>query len=297
MNHTWMYRDIINDSQSPLGLTRSCMKGDYPLHKHDFSELVIVLGGTGTHRLNGMSHRISPGTTFVVKPKDEHGYFDNKDLEIVNVIMFGEDMLTFLGDLRALPGFQYLFVMEHESGPKKQINCHQLSAAELVKCRKLLESMTDEYDNRRPGYQAKLKSSFLDLAVTITRSYEHPKHISDDTTARLGHGLAYMEENFTRDIRVPEIAEKANISLRQFQRLFLSLYGMSPVQYLLSLRVQAAKAQLMNTDAPIGEIAALCGFGDSNYFSRQFRKTTGHSPREFRQMTKELSAINRPVPA
>jgi len=263
------------DSSSPLALTRSFLNEDYPLHRHDFYELVTIEGGSGIHRYGGTEAPLSPGTVFVIKPNDDHGFYETKNLRLTNIIMYGRDMLNLLRDLKSMAGFQCLFVMDRGS--------HRLSAAELVKASSLLEEMYREHSSRRPAYQARLKSLFLELAVLIMRSYDNREHISDDPSARLGQALAYMERDFYREITIPEIAQRANISPRQFQRTFSRLYGVSPIQYLLNLRVQAACSHLSNTDAPIGEIGELCGFGDSNYFSRQFRRATGLSPREYRR--------------
>jgi AraC-like DNA-binding protein len=283
MDRFWKYRDVLFDSSSPLALTESFLNRDYPLHSHDFYEFTTILGGSGIHRINGLTHHLLPGMTFVIKPGDTHGYGETKSLRLINVIMYGQDMMNLLGDLKSMAGFQYLFVMEKGGDARKPVNYHQLSSTELAEAESLLGEMKEEYRNRAPGYQAKLKSILLDLIVRITRSYDGPDRLPDDSTARLGQALAYMEKDFYREITIPEIAEKANISLRQFQRIFSQLYGIPPIQYLLNLRIQAARTQLMNTDASIGEIADLCGFGDSNYFSRQFRKSTGLSPREFRR--------------
>lgn len=282
MDRFWAYKDVLVDSGSPLAMTKSFLNSDYPLHRHDFYELVIITGGSGEHRLNGMSHRLFPGMVFVIKPKDLHGYFGNRNLSLVNVIMYGADMLNLLQDLKTMAGFQSLFIMDQGRQAKDSINFHQLTPSELILAGNMLETMEREYEKRLPGYQAKLKSIFLDLAVLITRSCEEPARHSDDSAARLGRALAYMEKNYYREITVPEIAEKANLSLRQFQRLFDMIYHISPVRYLMNLRIRAACSHLINTDAPVSEIAELCGFGDSNYFSRQFKKATGQSPSDYR---------------
>ena len=294
-NNFWAYKDVLVDSNSPLAMTKSNLNTDYPRHSHDFIELVFILEGSGTHKFNNISHQLLPGMVFVVKPGDYHGYFDNNQLFLMNVIMYGLDMLSLLQDLKGMEGFHFLF-MEDISRDGDYINFHQLTAAELMQARKLLEMMEQEYEERLPGYQANLKSVFLNLCVMVMRSYEHRGQQNDTSTAKLGRALAYMEKNFYRNISIPEIADQAYFSLRQFQRIFSTKYGMSPVQYLLNLRIQAASYHLLNSEASISQIAELCGFEDSNYFSRQFKKVTGRSPREYRASAKTRNAIRRANP-
>jgi AraC family L-rhamnose operon transcriptional activator RhaR/AraC family L-rhamnose operon regulatory protein RhaS len=59
--------------------------------------------------------------------------------------------------------------------------------------------------------------------------------------------------------------------------------GRSPIDHLLHVRIQKATELLAGSDRTITDIAFDCGFTDSNYFTRQFRKTTGHSPSEYRK--------------
>ena len=56
---------------------------------------------------------------------------------------------------------------------------------------------------------------------------------------------------------------------------------MTPIQFLISQRINYAKNLLQNKSIPIKEVAALCGYQNQLYFSNDFRKHTGCSPREF----------------
>jgi len=287
VNSFWAYKDVLLDSSSPLAMTKSNLNKDYPMHCHDFNELVIILRGHGTHRFNKISHPLYPGMVFVVTPQDRHGYYDNQNLFLMNVIMYEKDMLSILQDLKTMAGYHSLFMGQYENPENRSINIHQFTASEIQSVKEMLETMEFEYQNRFPGYQAKLKSIFLDLAVLLFRSYDkQPEKYKDSVTTKLSSALAYMEKNYYKEISIPQMAEKANLSLRQFQRIFKEKYGMPPIQYLLNLRIQAASSHLVNSEVPISVISELCGFGDSNYFSRQFKKATGQTPRNFRSLKK-----------
>ena len=64
--------------------------------------------------------------------------------------------------------------------------------------------------------------------------------------------------------------------------VFKKVTGYSPIDYLLHVRLSKAAEMLLRSEKTISEIAQECGFTDSNYFSRQFRKNYNLSPREYR---------------
>ena len=66
-------------------------------------------------------------------------------------------------------------------------------------------------------------------------------------------------------------------------RHFKQINGSSPKEYLIGLRINYACELLDSTQLSIGEIAFKSGFNDSNYFTRQFRRVTGRSPRDYRR--------------
>ena len=59
--------------------------------------------------------------------------------------------------------------------------------------------------------------------------------------------------------------------------------GISPYQYVLQQCIEKAKSLLQNQALTVTEIALECGFTDSSYLARQFRKTMGMSPRDYRR--------------
>ena len=80
-----------------------------------------------------------------------------------------------------------------------------------------------------------------------------------------------------------ELAGIAHMSKRHFMRNFQAAIGNSPIAHLVQLRVNRAAALLRRSDHTITEVAFEVGFGDSNYFSRQFRKLLGVTPSEYRR--------------
>ena len=65
--------------------------------------------------------------------------------------------------------------------------------------------------------------------------------------------------------------------------VFKKVTGFSPIDYLLQVRLSKAAELLLKTELPVSEIAQKCGFHDSNYFSRQFRKRYAAAPKNYRK--------------
>ena len=71
------------------------------------------------------------------------------------------------------------------------------------------------------------------------------------------------------------------MSLSVFREKFRSVTGTSAINYLIMLRLRRAMIMLVEKDKTISEVAHAAGFQDSNYFSRQFHKKIGMTPRRF----------------
>ncbi len=93
-----------------------------------------------------------------------------------------------------------------------------------------------------------------------------------------------MIESIENNIMMPDIARKLNISYTSFRRLFKKITGQSPAQYFINMRIQRAKKMLLGTDASIKEISLTLQFENPEYFSTMFKKKTGLSPQQFRNM-------------
>ena len=83
---------------------------------------------------------------------------------------------------------------------------------------------------------------------------------------------------------LPELLAISHMSKSNFLRVFRKATGLTPVEYLTNIRIQESMRLLTGTDFSMSEIASRVGFCDSNYFSRQFRRILGLTPRAYRKI-------------
>lgn len=279
-------RWFTSDQQFPFFIQYGGHDQDMELHNHvDFTELVIVLSGHATHVVNTEEFFIKKGNVFVINGDTHHAYKDPYDFKICN-IMFSPEMLASAGpDLRKSNGFQALFVLEPfyrniHSFPSKL----SLSISSLEYVESLISFMIEEYQSKQQGYQTMLISRLTEMVVYLSRQYDtQEKGIEGNNLMHLANAISFIEDHYLEPLSLEDIAGKSNISIRHLNRIFRSYYQMTPISYLQKLRLEKACHLLKNGNMSITEISYECGFNDSNYFTRQFKKTFGKSPKTYRQ--------------
>src|SRR5690606_28478917 len=94
---------------------------------------------------------------------------------------------------------------------------------------------------------------------------------------------AWIKANCASDISMQNLADMAGMSLRNFNRRFKNATDMSPLQYLLTARIELAMNMLQSTNLCIQEIANAVGYQDIAHFNRQFKHKTSVSPGDYRK--------------
>lgn len=102
------------------------------------------------------------------------------------------------------------------------------------------------------------------------------------TSAHYNRVLAYIRNNLDKTITLDELADEVGMSPSHFGRVFKETVGETPMQYVLSYRVEQAIQMLNDASLPLGGIAFACGFADQAHFSRTFKRVTGNTPRQYR---------------
>ncbi len=120
---------------------------------------------------------------------------------------------------------------------------------------------------RRPGGQAQFSVALAGQASA--------KHEFRDLSV-------WIIEHLTADLRVPALAERVNMSERNFARAFTREVGLSPGRFVERARYDRARDRLESTDENIDEIAAQCGYGSAEVLRRTFWRQAGVTPKQYR---------------
>lgn len=99
---------------------------------------------------------------------------------------------------------------------------------------------------------------------------------------------AYVNQHYAEDIRVSDLARMTPYREVKFIRLFKATIGVTPGQYILRTRLNAARRLLETTAKALGDIAADTGFFDQSHFTRHFRRSFGVTPSAYRRRHREL---------
>jgi AraC family L-rhamnose operon transcriptional activator RhaR len=250
----------------------------FPVHDHEFGEIVIVVSGNGWHLWNDESQFITGGEVFYVRPEDHHAFEQVSDLTLINFLY--QPGARFLGP----DGVQCL--LENPDGRRRW----QLTDDAMRQIEPLIAQLTREVRSDDPYSDVAAESLFIQLAVALRR---HRSPIACDSLparGRFGHVLAYLRHHCTSDLDVEEVAHRSGYSLRTFTRAFREATSTTPHNYLVQLRIEHAKRAIRTTTDSITEIAFASGFHDSNYFSSCFSKMTGLSPSEYRRQVHEIAS-------
>ncbi len=120
----------------------------------------------------------------------------------------------------------------------------------------------------------KVLDVFLDT-VFETRNIKNAKS--------LGDALSFIRENYSRNLALENVAQQVYISPYYLSHLFKEELGITFVEYLTRVRMEAAKKLLKETTLSIVAIASEVGYEDASYFSKVFKKATGISPNQYRK--------------
>ena len=147
---------------------------------------------------------------------------------------------------------------------------------------RLFRLMIQELQLSKPHFEDELILLFEELLIAISRHTTH--NANDNTFARkeIEYAIHYFNENYNKPISIEEYAAERHMSISWFIRNFKQYCNMTPLNYILSIRIANAKTLLENTSYNVTEIASIVGYDNPLYFSRLFHKHEGYSPTEYR---------------
>ncbi len=231
--------------------------------------------------------------------KGRSKYFIDSEIYVLSegdIIFVPKGHFHKTGDYRAEPSERLLlqfdddFIGEEYQEYIKDLEKNKLirvPADKLYRIKDIFSKIEHEQRHKSKGY-SKLQRLYLkELLVLIAR------YRSSDTNTELissykiiQDAAKFINENYYQDLSLNFIAAKYALSRSYFSRLFKEVTGFGFSEYLNITRVSAAEKMLCQNDASITEVAAACGFNDSNYFAAVFKNLKGITPKKFSMTNK-----------
>lgn len=140
-----------------------------------------------------------------------------------------------------------------------------------------------EVNTSAAGSRLYLDTLNLQLALHLLRHYSDHQNsiVTDDTDQqqRLRPALDYIHDHLSDDLSLAQIAATVHLNPAYFSRLFRQTYHVSPYQYVIRQRVEAAHLLLQNPQRTVSEVALQVGFADHSHLTRHYKRLLGRTPR------------------
>jgi transcriptional regulator GlxA family with amidase domain len=105
----------------------------------------------------------------------------------------------------------------------------------------------------------------------------------------------WIADHLETRLSVEDLADRMSMSVRNFERVFTREVGTTPSQYVLQMRVEAARRQLERTDRGLKHVASATGFGSIDVMRRAFVRLLGLTPRRYRELAEHSEGAERAI--
>lgn len=195
------------------------------------------------------------------------------------------------GDLIYLPkGSNYTLTFD-ESGECYAINFEIVGdtvfspfSVHVKNTRDMLSAFKDaekHFKSKKQGFRMSTKEKLYKILARLQQE-SVAEYFASSKVELISPAVAYIHEHYTEgEVSVGKLAAMCSITPEYFRRLFGKIYGSSPIKYVNDLKISHAKELLLSGEYSVSDAASLSGFSDISYFSREFKKATGVSPRQY----------------
>lgn len=279
------------DDSFPFAAEYGVLEEDFLEHTHTYTELIVILGGSGQHISDYGSFSMKPGTVLTVPPPIVHEMRNMKSLSLYVLKFDLTQLIAYDYDLKNDPGFRSLFVQcPVTSQAMGNITPLVLEAKQLDHVVRLMEIIFQEFQERKSGYKVMIRTHLLALTAYLSRCFLPEQNALSVQMQKILPTISYMEDHLHQSIRMKELADIVFLSTRQYDRIFKEVYGVCPSDYLSELRLNRACQLIASGKYPLGQLWELCGFTDNPFFYRKFKARFGMTPKQYQ--TKLLSSMH-----
>ena len=230
-------------------------------------QILYVANGKTHFWFDGKEEIVSAGHMVLYKPEEiqKYVYYLEDNPEVFWIHFTGSDVKNILA-------YHGIWLDEHV-----------FYCGVLPDYKALFRKIIQELQLCRYGYEDYIASLFNDILLLVDRQQHEQKKATGDVQEQIERAAAYFNENYNTKISIDDYAESLHISTNWFIHNFKQYAGMSPAQYILSLRMVNAQSLLERTTYNIKEISEIVGYENPLYFSRVFKKEIGKSPAQYRK--------------
>lgn len=275
-----LVRDTIHlDQTFPLSLFPVTVrpKGEVPeeMHWHDYYEITLVEGGSGTYFAEGTTYRMNKGDLIVFNRDEPHGWVSVNGEMCLVVLIFFDQLIT---DSDQKMDAQYLSALNNVGIRFQNRIPGDSDYADAI--RGIFLEMYGEWTGRQAGYRLMVKADLMRLLTLLARHFpaEGEESPAGPVPGRthgydaIGSALRYLDIHYAEQISLADIAAVCGMSPAYFSTCFHRVTGENFVSYLTRIRVRRASALLSTTDQPVSQIAFSCGFNNMSTYYRACRK-------------------------
>ena len=240
------------------------------LHSHPHYEIYYLSKGERTFFLSNALYKLEAPILIVIPPhamhKTEGGAFERYNVNVSSAY---------------LDPFQDDTLQTHALKIIKPTTEQQL---QLCKIFEALHNSTNTRQKHRKYVQKALFSCIILTLNQLEGIIEQPSASAKNVVPTLVlKAIDYLNLNYSEKITLEDLANIFFISKGTLIYNFKKYTGVSPIDFLLNVRLAKAKEFLLNTKKSVGEISELCGFSSSNYFGLIFKQKEGLSPANYRK--------------
>ena len=249
--------------------TTPVIETPHPEGRNDY-QLLYIAAGKGHFYFKGSKEEtiVPKGNMILFRPKDPqvYYYYAEDKTEVYWVHFTGSQVEEFL-DHYELPKDENVFF----TGISPDYPW-------------IYNQIIRELQLQRVNYEELLRILLRHILLTINRYIKEQAQTGTDIINDMERAAHYFRENYTKNISIEQYAAEHLMSVNWFILSFKNVMKMTPMQYILSLRIAAAKGLLENSNKNINEISDAIGYDNPLYFSRLFKKHTGYSPSQYKKL-------------
>ena len=251
-----------------------------PWHWHEEFEIIYIIKGTMKLQVLTETFSVHAGEIAIINTNTLHSASGEPYCELQSLV-FSPLLIT--GNINSAFASKYIMPL---------ISCAHFSCIVLKDKNQpvsdwfstAFESLKNDVFAYEFIVREQLSHIMLSVYSKLEPQFDEPHTHQDITSVRVAKILTYIEQHYSENVTLSDIAETVNISERETLRCFKKITGESPIQYLLKYRlIQSASILTKYPVKNIYLVAAECGFDSPAYYTKKFKEFYLCTPREYRQ--------------